>query len=92
MLHEPAASCGEDHASDYKSIIGARMFWAYAIFYAGFIAINVIDPLLMEKIIFMGLNVAVVYGMGLIIVALILAVIYDRMCAARELKLADSKT
>jgi uncharacterized membrane protein (DUF485 family) len=84
MLHEPAAQSGEDHAQEYKSRLGVRMFIVYALIYAGFVAINVISPLAMEKIVFMGLNLAVVYGFGLIIIALIMALIYNRACSMKE--------
>ena len=89
MLHEPAQSCGPDHASEYKSRIGVYMFIIYAIVYAGFVVINVSNPLLMEKIIIWGVNLAVIYGFGLIIFALILALIYNHMCAKEEKKCQD---
>jgi uncharacterized membrane protein (DUF485 family) len=84
MLHEPAVQTGKDPAFAYKRKLGARMFIAYALFYAGFVAINLICPMWMEKAVFAGLNLAVVYGFGLIIVALILALIYNRACGRRE--------
>ncbi len=91
MLHEPAAQSGEDHAQDFKSKLGVRMFIIYALVYAAFVAINVISPLAMEKIVFLGLNLAVVYGFGLIIFALIMALIYNRMCSLKERELNGSK-
>ena len=84
MLHEPAVSSGPDRASAYKTRIGVYMFILYAAIYAGFVVINVCNPLLMEKIVFCGLNLATVYGFGLIIFALILALIYNHMCAKEE--------
>ena len=87
MLHEPAAQSGPDHAQGYKSRLGVWMFLVYALIYAGFVAINVISPLSMEKIIFLGLNLAVVYGIGLIVIALILALIYNRACGLKEKEL-----
>ena len=42
----------------------------------------------MQKILFAGLNLAVVYGMGLIILALILALIYNALCTAKEKEMA----
>ena len=60
------------------------MIILYALVYFGFIIINVCYPLLMEKIIFSGLNLSVVYGIGLIIFALILALIYNYMCSKKE--------
>ncbi len=40
MLHEPAVTSGKDPAFPYKRKLGARLFIAYALFYAGFVAIN----------------------------------------------------
>lgn len=84
MLHEPAAKLEKDHASAYKMRLGMRMFVVYAIIYAGFVAINVLSPLSMETIIIFGLNLAVVYGFGLIIIALTLALIYNYLCTKKE--------
>jgi uncharacterized membrane protein (DUF485 family) len=41
----------------------------------------------MEKTVIFGLNLAVTYGFGLIIFALVLALIYNAMCAAKEKEL-----
>lgn len=87
MLHKPAGSSGKDPAMGYKARIGAWMFLLYALVYAGFVAINVIDPLLMEIQVMFGLNLAVVYGFGLIVFALILALIYNRLCSKKEQEL-----
>ncbi len=88
MLHEPAAASKHDPATPYKMRLGAWMFWFYLIIYAGFIAVNIVSPLTMEKIVVMDLNLAVVYGFGLIIVALLQALIYDFACNAKEIELA----
>ena len=87
MLHEPAAKTEKDHSAPYKMILGIWMFLIYAIVYAGFVAINLIKPSLMKEEAFFGLNLAVVYGFGLIIFALILALIYNKMCTKREMAL-----
>lgn len=88
MLHQPAAASKHDPATPYKTRLGVWMFLFYLFFYAGFIAINIMSPLAMEKIVFMNLNLAVVYGFGLIVVALIQALIYDFACNSREAELA----
>ncbi|MFH2138201.1 MAG: DUF485 domain-containing protein [Candidatus Omnitrophota bacterium] len=87
MLHKPAESSGNDYAEGYKRRIGVYMFALYSFVYAGFVAINVVKPVLMEKIICGGLNLAVVYGFGLIVFALFLALIYNTMCAKAESRL-----
>ena len=84
MLHEPAAQTGKDPASDFKTRLGVKMFFVFAFVYALFVGINVIDPLAMEGIVFGGLNLAVVYGFGLIVLALIMALIYERICSNEE--------
>jgi uncharacterized membrane protein (DUF485 family) len=84
MLHEPATPTGDDRAIGYKVRVGVQMFLLYAAVYVGFVLINVISPLAMERTIFLGLNLAVVYGMGLIGLAFVLALIYSRVCSRRE--------
>ena len=64
------------------------MFLVYAAVYVVFIAINVITPRLMETAIFAGLNLAVIYGFGLIILALVMALFYSAACGRREKTLA----
>jgi uncharacterized membrane protein (DUF485 family) len=90
MLHEPASAGGKDPAAAYKSRLGVRMFLLYCLFYVSFVAVNLVSPTSMESIVFAGLNLATVYGFGLIIVALVQALIYDRLCRLQEARLADS--
>lgn len=87
MLHEPAAKSGTDPAFAYKRRLGAWMFSLYAAVYAGFVVVNLASPALMERAVVGGLNLAVVYGFGLIVFALVLALIYSRACGRREAKL-----
>lgn len=91
MLHEPAAQCDKDNATPYKTRLGVYLFTVYAIVYAVFVIINLVKPLMMENIIIFGLNLAVVYGFSLIIFALILALIYNSMCNAKEKALNTEK-
>jgi len=90
MLHKPPANSGEDYASEYKTGLGVKMFLLYGVLYLGFVAVNVIKPVLMETVVIFGLNLAVVYGFVLIVVALALALIYNRLCAAREKELRSA--
>lgn len=91
MLHEPAVQSGKDPAAAFKTRLGVWMFVAYALFYAAFVAVNLYDPLLMEKTVLLGLNLATVYGLALIIVAFIQALIYDALCRRREHLLANGR-
>lgn len=90
MLHEPASTGGKDPAAAYKSRLGVWMFVFYCLFYISFVALNLASPTSMESIVFAGLNLATVYGFGLIVLALIQALIYDWMCRTQEARLADS--
>ena len=89
MLHEPATPTEKDPAVPYKMRLGIWMFVFYSLFYAGFVAINLLSPQAMATIVFAGLNLATIYGLALIIVALIEALIYDAMCRKKEAELAQ---
>ncbi len=94
MLHKPAGDGGPDYAIEYKARLGVWMFILYTAIYAGFVVVNVLSPLSMEKIVCFGLNLAVVYGFGLIVFALILALVYNSMCGKEEekcRKIAEAK-
>jgi uncharacterized membrane protein (DUF485 family) len=84
MLHEPATPAGKDRASEGKKKIGIRMFIAYAIVYAGFVIINTWMPQLMGKTVLFGLNLAVTYGFGLILLAIVAGLIYNFICTKKE--------
>lgn len=84
MLHEPATSSGKDLAAAQKSRLGIWMFLLYLLIYAGFVAINLIDPGLMEKTVLFGLNLATIYGFGLIIFAFLEALVYNAICLGYE--------
>jgi uncharacterized membrane protein (DUF485 family) len=87
MAHGPATQWGEDKASDYKARLGVYLFIFYCIVYAGFIIINVMSPKTMGVIVAAGLNLACVYGFGLIFLAIIMGIIYNNMCTKKEYEL-----
>ncbi len=92
MLHEPAAPQAKDYGTSFKMKLGLYMFGLYAVIYGGFVGINLVDAELMETTVAFGLNLAVVYGFGLIILALVQALIYNALCTRKEkqLKAADT--
>jgi uncharacterized membrane protein (DUF485 family) len=59
-------------------------FFVYLIVYAGFVAIGVADYELMGKIVLGNQNLAVVYGFGLIIFAILLGLYYNWQCTKYE--------
>lgn len=87
MLHEPSTPVGKDPAGPYKSRLGVWMFAVYALFYVAFVAVNLTSPQTMGVIVVAGLNLATVFGFGLIIGALVQALIYDAMCRRKEAEL-----
>ena len=90
MSHGPATEWKVNKTLDKKKAqLGVVMFVIYTIVYAGFIYINVWDSKIM-KISIGSLNVAIVYGFVLIVLALVLAIIYNHICTSAE-KLIDVK-
>ena len=56
--------------------LGFALFSIYLILYGGFVFINAFAPSLMELTPLAGVNLAIWYGFGLIVAALVLALIY----------------
>ncbi len=84
MDHGPAVELGIDHAVKKKTKLGVILFFIYLIVYAGFVAIGVVDYKLMGKIVLGNQNLAVVYGFGLIIFAILLGLFYNWKCTNYE--------
>ncbi|WP_305044299.1 DUF485 domain-containing protein [Geoalkalibacter sp.] len=86
MGHGPAVKLGKDNAAGYKTKIGISMFVVYTLIYFLFVVINIASPEAMQVQV-IGLNLAVVYGMGLIIFAFLLALVYNHFCTQAENRL-----
>jgi uncharacterized membrane protein (DUF485 family) len=63
-----------------KILIGVRMTLLYSLVYAGFVVLSVFRPLWMGARALFALNLAVAYGLGLIIFAILFALIYNHLC------------
>lgn len=87
MQHGPAIKLSDDKASKKKASLGVKLFFIYLLIYAGFVLIGLISPELMGKRIAFGLNLAIVYGFGLIILAVIMGWIYHMVCSSYEDKM-----
>ncbi len=83
MGHGPAVKLSKDDASSYKTRLGVKMFTIYTVVYASFVIVNTTNPKVMESIIF-GQTAAVIWGFGLIILALVMALFYNRLCTKAE--------
>ena len=64
----------------YNTRLGLILFVIYLALYLGFVLINAFAADLMDTIALAGLNLAIVYGFALIVMALVLAAIYGVMC------------
>lgn len=84
MLHEPAAKQEKDNASEWKAKLGIKLFWLYCIIYMGFVGIAVFAPQAMKAPVLAGTNLAIIYGMGLILFAIILGLVYNHACTKKE--------
>ena len=68
--------------------IGVQLFFVYLLFYSGFVLINAFAPTMMETTPIAGINLAILYGFGLIIGALVMALIYGALCSAEDADVA----
>ena len=64
----------------HNTRVGVILFIVYVVFYGGFMALSAFSPETMSEPFLGGVNVAAVYGFALIIVPLLLAFIYMKLC------------
>lgn len=64
----------------YNARLGMTLFLLYLLFYGAFVVINAAWPQWMDLVVWSGLNLAVVYGLGLIVGAFVLALVYALLC------------
>jgi uncharacterized membrane protein (DUF485 family) len=83
MDHGPATEWQTEKSQDFNARLGIVMFAVFTPIYLAFILIAVISPTTMGKDVG-SLNVAIVYGFGLIILAILQAIIYNAICSNRE--------
>jgi uncharacterized membrane protein (DUF485 family) len=84
MLHENKQILGTDNAAQKKAKLGVLLFFIYTFIYSGFVAIGLSKPEWMGLESLGGQNLAVVYGFGLIILAIIMGFVYNTMCTRME--------
>ena len=56
--------------------LGLALFAVYLLLYGGFVGLSAFSPQTMEATPLWGVNLAVLYGFGLIVAALVLALVY----------------
>ena len=62
------------------------LFIVYLVLYGGFVLLNAFTPQVMEIEPFAGINLAIVYGFGLIFAAFALAILYGILCGSGQVK------
>ena len=67
-----------------NSRIGLVLFFLYLLFYVGFVLISAFSPTTMAMLPLEGINLAILYGFGLIISAFVLALVYGLACGSTE--------
>jgi len=86
-MHGPAAKLEKDHAADKKAKLGIYLFIFYILAYSGFVVIGLYDPDLMGVHVLGKQNLAIVYGYGLILLAIVMGLVYNVLCTRMENKL-----
>lgn len=64
----------------HNTRMGVILLLVYVLFYGGFMALSAFRPAAMAGSPFGGANLAVLYGFGLIVLALVLALVYMMVC------------
>ena len=75
------------------SRIGMRFFLFYLLLYGGFVFLNALYPEIMESTpleSFPGVNLAILFGFGLIFIAFILALLYGILCKENRIESSQS--
>ncbi len=84
FMHVNSTTEEKEIVTRQKSKLGVRLFFVYLICYAGFVALGVFNYELLSTTVFSGLNLAIVYGIGLIVFAVIMGIIYNYYCTKYE--------
>ena len=74
----PPSDCS-DATNARGTRYGRLLFAIYLGFYGGYVAITAFAPAVMKRTL-SGINLSVLYGLGLIAAAFVMALIYDWLC------------
>lgn len=78
--HLPPPEVRDPAAERYNARLGLVLFTIYLIAYGAYVLINAFRPAVMDELVGAGVNLAVASGMGLIVGALVLALVYAALC------------
>jgi uncharacterized membrane protein (DUF485 family) len=70
------ADADREHNARYAMVL----FLVYVILYGGFVGLSAFAPHLMAMSPLGGVNLAILYGLGLIVAAFVLALVYTVLC------------
>lgn len=74
----------DEAASPRRTRLGLVLFAVYLALYVGFVLLNALAPDRMSWTPLFGINVAVLFGLGLIFAAFLLALVYEILCRRME--------
>jgi uncharacterized membrane protein (DUF485 family) len=83
MEHGPSTEWKVEKSQGFKTKLGLIMMPIFAVVYFVFIVIAVTNPQMMADDVG-SLNVAIAYGFAIIIVAIVMALIYNYLCSRKE--------
>lgn len=77
------ASESDQSGSTERTKLGLVLFTVYLVLYGGFVLLNAFAPQQMETTPLLGINLAILYGVTLILAAFALAMLYGWLCRQR---------
>ncbi|MBV5315970.1 MAG: DUF485 domain-containing protein [Prolixibacteraceae bacterium] len=83
-MHGPAIKLDADNAAVKKSKLGVILFYAYTLVYIGFVVIGLVNPELLSLHVLGEQNLSIIYGFGLIVLAIVMGFIYNALCTRME--------
>lgn len=75
-----------------QSRVALVLFAVYLTAYGGFMGLTALAPSLMARPVLQGVNLAIVYGLGLIFGAVLLALLYMALCRRLAKRLEEDRT
>ncbi len=87
MIHKSAVVKETDNAAAKKAKLGVILFIVYTLVYSGFVVIGLTKPEWMGLQLVGAMNMAIIYGFGLIGLAIVMGFIYNFFCTRMENKM-----
>ncbi len=83
MISDDSPRGSERVGINRNARLGLLLFLIYCLLYGGFVALTTLAPQRMQQPVawLAGVNLAVAYGMALIVAAFVLAIIYMMLCS-----------